>query len=207
MQSIALLLVSPAGGLVPGAKAVPKAPRAGGTLLRAAGALQLVDDTSFAAAVLGAKAPVLVDFYGDWCGPCRAIEPHLQRLAETRSSAVSVVKAKLDDCPDVRVLLLAEHGTKIKALPTCVLFDEGKPIGTLRGAFDYGGLQRFLEAPAPAPADAGGATVAASRPLELLKQRSKPKGSAAGRTGAIVASALPVALIGCMAAARVALCV
>lgn len=197
----ALALTLPAG------PALGAAPKAAGPTMQAA-SLQLIDDSTYAAA-LKAGGLVLVDFYADWCGPCRLVEPALEQLADT--APVTVLKAKLDECPDFRIWLL-EQKTKIAALPTCVLFDQGKPVRVHKGAFTYQKIRQFVESADPPAASgswAGGAATglapAAARPLELLKandvdaatisiRRSAPEG-AAGTTARAVASTLPVAMI------------
>ena len=85
----------------------------------------------------------MVDFFADWCGPCKLIEPHLQQLAYDTDRGVRVVKAKLDE-RSLRVWLL-EQGISVSALPTNVLFKDGKPVRALAGAFGYSTLARFVD--------------------------------------------------------------
>lgn len=82
----------------------------------------------FESKVLAADRPVLVDFWATWCGPCRALGPHLERLAEERSDDLQVVKVDVDAQP-----ALAQK-YEIRAMPTLVLFQGGKEIARHVGA-------------------------------------------------------------------------
>ena len=87
-----------------------------------------VTDNSFEGEVLQAKTPVLVDFWAEWCGPCRMLAPTIEAIAEEYSSAVSVVKLNVDDNP----ASAATFG--IKGIPTLILFASGKEVERIVGA-------------------------------------------------------------------------
>jgi len=95
---------------------------------------------SFDAQVLEAEAPVVVDFYATWCGPCKVMAPRLARLAEAYEGRVKFAKVDVDR--------EAELATKfgVTALPTLVLFRAGKPVDTLVGTTDERTLRSRLDA-------------------------------------------------------------
>lgn len=70
---------------------------------------------------------VLVDFWAEWCGPCKALAPVLEEVAEARSDSLKVVKVNVDD----EQRLAQNHG--VRALPTLVIFREGQPVEQLVG--------------------------------------------------------------------------
>jgi len=86
-----------------------------------------VDDTTFAREVLEAGRPVVVDFWAPWCGPCKAIEPALDELAQ-RTSAVDFVKLDIEASPQTA----QRYG--VLSLPTVILFADGEPRETVYGA-------------------------------------------------------------------------
>ena len=87
-----------------------------------------VTDSSFEREVLQANKPVLVDFWAEWCGPCRMLAPTIATIAEEQSSVVSVAKLNVDDNPATT----ATYG--IKGIPTLILFVEGKEVERIVGA-------------------------------------------------------------------------
>lgn len=87
-----------------------------------------VSDETFAQEVLQSKVPVLVDFYADWCQPCKAMAPTLDRLADQLQGKVKIVKLDIVSSPVVSTEL------GIRALPTLILFKDGKPAGRHLGA-------------------------------------------------------------------------
>ena len=82
-------------------------------------------------AVLSSDKPVIIDFYADFCGPCKLVEPTLKRLAD--SDDVKVVKAKLDETPKLQAWIRS-HKLKVSFLPTLVLVRNGKPESSIFGA-------------------------------------------------------------------------
>ena len=89
---------------------------------------QYVTDSSFHKAVLKSKKPVLVDFYADWCGPCKAVAPFVDKLSKEYAGFVKVVK--LDTDRNKRTA----NKYFIRSIPTFIMFHEGEPVGRLNGA-------------------------------------------------------------------------
>ena len=100
----------------------------------------MVTTETFKAEVLESPVPVLVDFYADWCGPCRALIPILAELSAEAEGRYKVVKVNTDDQPDLSV----EYG--VNALPTILVFKEGKVKGKLVGLQSKARLVEALDA-------------------------------------------------------------
>ena len=103
-----------------------------------AGNLTEVTDNNFAAEVLEAGQPVLVDFWAPWCGPCRIIAPHLEDL-DTERDDLTVVKMNVDENPETA----AKYG--IMSIPTLILFKNGQVAKQVVGALPKSRLQQELE--------------------------------------------------------------
>lgn len=101
-------------------------------------AILKVTDESFAADVLMAAAPVVVDFWADWCGPCKAIAPLLEEAAERFAGQVRIAKLNIDDNPDTP----AKYG--VRGIPTLMVFKEGKLYATKVGSMSRQALMDWL---------------------------------------------------------------
>ena len=87
-----------------------------------------VSDTSFESDVLQSTAPVVVDFWAEWCGPCRMIAPALEEIAEQLGDKVKIVKLNVDENPNVA----AKYG--IMSIPTLMMFKNGEIASRQVGA-------------------------------------------------------------------------
>ncbi|WP_213995150.1 thioredoxin TrxA [Arsukibacterium sp.] len=98
-----------------------------------------VSDDSFEADVLKAEVPVLVDFWAEWCGPCKMIAPILEDVAEEYSGKVSIAKVNIDQNPNTP----PKFG--IRGIPTLLLFKNGQVAATKVGALSKTQLKEFLD--------------------------------------------------------------
>lgn len=99
-----------------------------------------VSDASFEQDVLGSKLPVLVDFWAEWCGPCKMIAPVLDELAGEYAGKLKVCKVDVDANPEVP----GKFG--IRGIPTLILFKDGNAEATKVGALSKTQLVEFIDA-------------------------------------------------------------
>ena len=98
-----------------------------------------VTDSSFQSDVLDSDKPVLVDFWADWCGPCKMIAPALEELSDELGDKVIIAKMDIMENPDVP----GKMG--VQSIPYLVLFKNGEPAANMRGAAPKGQLKQWLE--------------------------------------------------------------
>ena len=98
-----------------------------------------VTDASFEADVLKSDKPVLVDFWADWCGPCKMIGPSLEEIADELADRVTIAKMDIVENTDVAGQL------GVQSIPLLVLFKDGKPVAKKLGAAPKGQLKQWLE--------------------------------------------------------------
>jgi thioredoxin 1 len=96
-------------------------------------------DTSFAADVLESDVPVVVDFWAEWCGPCKMIAPMLEELASDKAAQVRIAKVNIDDNP----LTPTKYG--VRGIPTLMLFKNGEITATKVGAMPKTKLYEWVE--------------------------------------------------------------
>ena len=98
-----------------------------------------VSDDSFSTDVLQSSQPVLVDFWAEWCGPCKTIATALEEIAGEMDGQVTVAKLNIDDNPKVP----QQYG--VRGIPTLMLFKDGEVTATKIGALPKGQLKDWVE--------------------------------------------------------------
>ncbi|MBB4618465.1 thioredoxin TrxA [Sphingomonas abaci] len=98
-----------------------------------------ITDASFTDDVLNADTPVLVDFWAEWCGPCKMIGPALEEISDELGEKVTIAKLNIDDNPDAP----GRYG--VRGIPTMILFKGGVPAATKVGAEPKGRIKSWLE--------------------------------------------------------------
>ena len=98
-----------------------------------------VTDDSFKQDVLEAPGPVLVDFWAEWCGPCRMVGPILDEIAKEYEGKLTIAKVNIDDNP------MTPNDYAVRGIPTMILFKDGQPAATKVGAAPRTQLQTWLE--------------------------------------------------------------
>lgn len=101
---------------------------------------QTLTQQTFNATITASAQPVLVDFWAEWCGPCRMIAPMLDELAAEQDGKALVAKVNIDDAPE----LAARFG--ITSIPTLIVFKNGRPVRTLQGVQSKSALAASLSA-------------------------------------------------------------
>ena len=102
------------------------------------GQLSHVTDANFDAEVMQSSVPVLVDFWAEWCGPCRALGPILEEVAQSHGSKVKIVKINIDENPETP----SQYG--VMSIPTLILFKNGNVEATKVGLLSKSQLIAFI---------------------------------------------------------------
>ena len=99
-----------------------------------------VTDDSFNTDVLQAKGTVLVDFWAEWCGPCKDIAPALEELGAEYVGKLTIAKVNIDDNP------VTPNNYAVRGIPTLIMFKDGKPVATKVGAAPKSVLKEWVAA-------------------------------------------------------------
>src|SRR5450759_6936 len=105
---------------------------------RVSAVAEAVTEATFEQEVLKSDKPVIVDFWAEWCGPCHAVAPVLDRIVEEHAGAVKMVKVDIDE----EMALAQKFG--ISSIPTIMLFRDGQAASTAVGAHPKGSLEKLL---------------------------------------------------------------
>jgi thioredoxin 1 len=95
-------------------------------------------ESTFDQEVLASETPVLVDFWAEWCGPCHAVSPVLEKIVEERNGDLKLVKVNIDEEQE----LARRYG--IMSIPAMILFKDGEPAAATIGAQPKGAIERAL---------------------------------------------------------------
>ncbi len=100
--------------------------------------VKVATDANFVSEVLGSDVPALIDFWAEWCGPCRAIAPLIDQIADEQQGKLKVFKMNVDENPNTP----SQYG--VRGIPTLLLVKNGKVVDQLVGSVPRSALDQFV---------------------------------------------------------------
>ena len=100
--------------------------------------MKILNNDSFEQTIKSSK-PVLVDFWAEWCGPCRMLIPVMEELSEELKDSIEICKCNVDECPDIA------SSFNIRSIPTLIIFKDGEIVDISNGAASKATVKQWIE--------------------------------------------------------------